>query len=242
LPSRWDKKGCNHCREKQRHYGIRVAFLTAINNEESPLSPLWGDVRLERGKCSEKTAPNRDRNVIVVAVRRIRFAVASEKNFTSLAKHVLSSQSPRYRAPCRFFFYCLENNVSSEIFYRQQQQTVESMESVTTTRDGATRVLEFRAPPEDDRSTRPSSPIYDVSRCISHHNQTSTPSHSCVAPFGYLYMREVHDAFPATVALLNIKFLDVLLVRTHQSRRFRLAVTREGYQMVVGVGAYRPRR
>jgi hypothetical protein len=86
------------------------------------------------------------------------------------------------------FFYCLENNVSSEIFYRQQQQTVESIESVTTTRDGATRVLEFRAPPEDDRSTRPSSPIYDVSRCISHHNQTSTPSHSCVAPFGYLYM------------------------------------------------------
>jgi hypothetical protein len=140
------------------------------------------------------------------------------------------------------FFYRLENNVSSEIFYRQQQQTVESMESVTTTRDGATRVLEFRAPPEDDRSTRPSSPIYDVSRCTSHHNQTSTPSHSCVAPFGYLYMRQVHDAFPATVALLNIKFLDVLLVRTHQSRRFRLAVTREGYQMVVGVGAYRPRR
>jgi hypothetical protein len=135
------------------------------------------------------------------------------------------------------FFYRLENNVSSEIFYRQQQTVELIIESVTTT-----LVLEFRAPPEDDRSTRPSSPIYDVSRCISHHNQTSTPSHSCVAPFGYLYMRQVHDAFPATVALLNIKFLDVLLVRTHQSRRFRLAVTREGYQMVVGVGAYRPRR
>jgi hypothetical protein len=135
------------------------------------------------------------------------------------------------------FFYRLENNVSSEIFYRQQQTVELIIESVTTT-----LVLEFRAPPEDDRSTRPSSPIYDVSRCTSHHNQTSTPSHSCVAPFGYLYMRQVHDAFPATVALLNIKFLDVLLVRTHQSRRFRLAVTREGYQMVVGVGAYRPRR
>jgi hypothetical protein len=236
LPSRWDKKGCDHCREKQRHYGIRVAFLTAINNEESPLSPLWGDVRLERGKCSEKTAPNRDRNVIVVAIRRIRFAVTREK----ILRHWRNMCSPpnhpdiSHRAD---FFYRLENNVSSEIFYRQQQTVELIIESVTTT-----LVLEFRAPPEDDRSTRPSSPIYDVSRCISHHNQTSTPSHSCVAPFGYLYMRQVHDAFPATVALLNIKFLDVLLVRTHQSRRFRLAVTREGYQMVVGVGAYRPRR
>jgi hypothetical protein len=116
LPSGWDKKGCDHCREKQRHYGIRVAFLTAINNEESPLSPLWGDVRLERGKCSEKTAPNRDRNVIVVAVRRIRFAVTREKILRHSRNMCSPPNHPDISHRADFFFIVLKTMFRRKFF------------------------------------------------------------------------------------------------------------------------------